>query len=155
MGFTDAVVGIAKAVNAINGRGRIERCCEQLGWSIDDRKGNRITLDFKCPLVGKRPLFILNGDEPLVLFSAYSLTIFDSRRVPDKVTSFALWQSSESAMGKWQISLSDDEDELFFILSYNALGAGLDAAAMKYICGGMANTASEVDAKMKREGYLR
>ena len=154
MSFTDAVVGIAKAVNAMNGRGRIERCCEQLGWSIDDRKGDRITLNFKCPVVGTRPVFIQGGDEPLVLFAAYSLTIFDARRVPDVATNFALWQSSESSMGKWQISLND-EDELFFALTYNALGAGLDAAALKYICGGMAATASDFDAKMKREGYLR
>lgn len=152
MGFFEGLV--EGFVRGVNGHGRIERLCSELGWGIDERNGDKITLDFNCPVVGTRPIFIRGGDEPLVLFAAYSLTIFDSRSVPDMAMSFALWQSGESPMGKWQISLSDD-NQAFFILTYNALGAGLDAAALKYICSKMGKTASDFDAKMKREGHLR
>jgi hypothetical protein len=151
MGFIEGFVnGFARAAT----RGRIERLCSELGWEIDERDGDRISLNFKCPVVGTRSVNIAGGDDPLVLFAVYSLTIFDSRRVPDKAMSFALWQSSESAMGKWQVTLADD-DKLLFVLSYTALGAGLDAAALKYICSKMAGAASDFDAKMQREGYLR
>ena len=155
MGFADAMVGTTNAVNAMNGRGRIERLCQQLGWNVDDKKGERITLNFNCPVIGRRPVFILHGDHELVLFAAYSTAIFDSSNVPDVATSFALFQSSQSEVGKWEVSFGDENNELFFRLVYNALGAGLNAAALKFICSGMGKIASDFDARMKREGYLQ
>lgn len=154
MGFADAVVSFAKAYNAATGRGRIERCCEQLGWGIDGRDGDKITLNFKCPVVGTRPVFIRGGDEPLVIFATYSLAILSEEDVPDELGSALLLRNSQLALPKWQLE-EGKNGKAFFCLEYTALGAGLDAAAVKYICQKMAEEASDIDARMKRAGLLR
>lgn len=153
MGFADAMVGIANAVNAMNGRGRIERLCRELGWSIDGRDGNQLTLNFNCPVIGERPVFIREGDKSLVFITAYSFASFDSRRVPDEVMGLALLRSSESPAGKWEMRLYDGK--AFFVVAYNALGAALDAATFKYICSSMVTIASNFDENMKAMGYLQ
>ena len=150
MGFIEGFVnGFARAVAG----GRIERLCSDLGWGIDERKGKTLGLLFNCPIVGKRMVYIANGDEPLVLFAIYSSAVFDPRRVPDTATNFALVQNDKAAMGKWEVTL--EGDDLLFRLAYTALGDGLTAAAVKFICNDMTKTAGEFDAKMRREGYLR
>lgn len=150
MGFIEGFVnGFAQAVAG----GRIDRLCSELGWGIDERKGKMLGLAFNCPVMGKRMIYIANGDEPLVLFAAYSSAVFDSRRVPDIPTNFALVQNEDAKMAKWEVTLVNDE--LYFRLTYTALGDGLTAAAVKFICNDMLGTAADFDAKMKQEGYLR
>ncbi|HVV74303.1 MAG TPA: hypothetical protein VHI52_22905 [Verrucomicrobiae bacterium] len=149
MGFIEGFVnGFAQAVAG----GRIERLCSELGWGIDGRKGKTVKLLFNCPVIGNRMVFISNGDEALVLFAVYSSAVFDSRRVPDVPTNFALVQNDKAAMGKWEVTL--EGDNLLFRLTYAALGDGLTAAAMKLICNDMLGTAADFDAKMKEVGYL-
>lgn len=152
MGFADAMVGIANAVNAMNGRGRIERLCQQLGWPVDEREGDRIKLYFKDPVTGKRPVYIRNGDEPLVRFSAYSVTEIPVGQFPDQVLGHMLLQNCQRSLAKWQFLNNDGVAALG--VSYVALGDGLTAAAMKVICEELVDEVADFDGRMKKAGLL-
>lgn len=153
MNVAEVVTSFTRAYNAVTGRGRIERLCEQLRWDIDGRDGDVLTLNFKCPLIGARPVYISSGDEPLVLFWSSSLTVFPKNRVPDYFVGYALFGNSTTPLGKWQANFNQRGD-VYFSHTYTALGEGLDAAALKYICSTIATEVSSFDTKMQEKGYL-
>lgn len=152
------MVSIANTVlgllNGAAARGRIEQCCGQLNWPVDERDGKKITLYFNDNVVGQRNLYIRHGDEPLVLFAAYSHAILPESQVPDEIAPYLLLRNAELGVGKWEISKSD-ENEVFFAVVYWALGGGIDAAALKYISESLIREANQFDAKMQRAGLLR
>lgn len=149
MSLGDALIGFAKA--AVR-RGRIERILDELEWSIDERKGKTIGLNFRCPVVGVRPVYISKGDEALVFFAVYSGVTFDSRKVPDFATNFALVQNDELIFGRWGAAIEDDE--MGFRMVYTALGDALTAEGVKAICERMIEDAAIFDQRMKQEGWL-
>jgi len=149
MNLTDAVVGLVKAVSR---RGRIERLCAELGWSIDERDGDTLGFRFKCPASGQRMVYVGSGDEILVLMLVNSHVIFDPRRVPDEVSHFALFQNSKSLLGKWEPRITGDGMRL--MLGYTALGDGLTADLFQRICEDMVKTASTFDDQMRERGWV-
>ncbi|HVX09874.1 MAG TPA: hypothetical protein VHC22_01615 [Pirellulales bacterium] len=149
MNVTDALRGFARAVAS---RNRMEHILEELEWSIDERRGKTLGLNFKCPVAGVRPVFISNGDEPLVFFAVYSEVEFDSRKVPGFATNFAMVQNDETVFGKWSAAI--DDGAATFRLLYTALGEGLTPVAVKTICEHMIEAAGIFDRRMKEEGYL-
>lgn len=104
------MTSFARAYNAVTRRGRIERFCEQLGWDIDGRDGDVLTLNFNCPLIGTRPVYVSSGDEPLVLFWSASMTVFEQHRAPDYVIGYALFDNAFTKLGKWQASFNKQND---------------------------------------------
>jgi hypothetical protein len=54
-------------------RGRIERLCRQLGWTVDERIGTMIVLHFRQGTIHK--IYIDAGDGALVSFTAYGLML--------------------------------------------------------------------------------
>lgn len=149
--LADKVLGL---LNGTVAKGRIERCCSQNNWSVDERDGKKITLHFNDNVVGRRNLYIRNGDEPLVLFAAYSHAILPSPQVPDEIAPYLLLRNAELAVGKWEVS-KDDEDDVYFSVQYGALGAGLDGAALKFISESLIREVNHFDAKMQRAGLLQ
>lgn len=147
--FADALVGTARALSG----GRIDRFCRELDWSIDERKGKAIGLNFKCPVVGRRTVYIVGGDDPLVLFGTYSKVSFSTRQMPDDANCFALVHNEKMPFGKWELDV--DGDEAKFRLSYNALAGGLNAEMLKVICLEFVEDAATLDKWMMKEGYLR
>lgn len=138
-----------------NGRyGRIDRLCAEIGWSIDERDANKLTLNFRDPLVITRPVHIASGDDAIVFFGACSLTLVHVSQVPAEVFVYLLMRNNELPIGKWQLDF-DDERNTYFSVVYSALGEGLTPAALKLICEGLVREASEFDVKMHRAGLLR
>jgi hypothetical protein len=135
-------------------RGRIERCCRELAWSVDERDGDKIALHFKDPLAGIRKVYISSGDEPLVLLAVYSYAILRADSVPQEVTSHLLSRSAEMSLGAWQATQDRDGDVLFAV-RYVASGRGLTAALLKFACEGMVREVVDFDQRMSKAGLLQ
>lgn len=156
--FSDLTAGIVDGIRG-NGsqcqeNGRIERLCLELGWTVDERDRQKIMLHFKDPLVGIRKVYINHGNEPLVLFAVYSMAILPTKSVPAEICPHLLTRNAETAVGAWQLSLTDD-DEALFCMRYMASGVGLTAPLLKFTCEGMIREANAFDTKMKQAGLLR
>jgi hypothetical protein len=133
---------------------RIGRRCRDLGWEVDERDGNWIKLHFKDPLVGIRKVWIHGGDEALVVFNVYSHAVLAKDEVPDEVVGHLLVRNGVISTGAWGVSVDDDGDCLFFV-KYYALGNGVTAPVLKYICDTMIREAAAFDRKMQAAGLLR
>src|SRR5487761_1286229 len=127
--------GLTQALNGQESYGRIERCCEQLGWGIDERDGDTLGLNFKCPVTGRRTVYINSGNEPLVFFIEPSLVVVPPQKSDDGhfILGYALLSNNDTRLGKWQARFNKRQ-EVLLTLTYTALGDGLSAAALKYIC---------------------
>jgi len=167
--FWDAVEGFARgylgtagheaAISYRSGhdndeRGRIERLCRQLGWTVDEWFGNTIVLHFKDPLGTIRKVFIDAGDEALVSMAVYSFASLPQREVPQEIIGYLLQQNSWVAIGAWQVMINNDEDAVFRVV-YRALEGGLTGESFKYICESMVGEAAAFDKKMQAAGLLR
>jgi Putative bacterial sensory transduction regulator len=146
---------VASVGTSSNGRssGRIARLCAEIGWEVDEQEGGTIRLHFKDPLVGLRKVVINNGDRGLVNFIVMSHAVNKATDVPDQVAGHLLVRNWELLIGTWEATVDEDGDALFCV-AYTALGAGLDAEALKYICETMVNEALQFDRKMQAAGLL-
>ncbi len=148
------VEGIRGSVSGDQERGRIERLCRELGWSVDERDGQKIALHFKDPLAGIRKVYLSHGDEPLVMLVVYSFAILPANRLPEEVIGHLLMRSAEIGAGAWQMSVDGDGDAIFCV-RYTASGRGLTAAMLKYVCQGLVREAAGFDERMSKAGLLR
>ena len=161
-GFTDGVITAtvyqAQTRSYSNGaceRGRIERLCRELGWAVDERDGNDILLHFSNSGGGIRKVRIAAGDEELVLFSAFSFALIPAANVSTDLMGYLLTRNfSGGAVGAWGVYVADDANVLF-LNTYQALGAGLDAPALKFICESLVKEAAAFDGKLRESGLLR
>jgi hypothetical protein len=151
---TGIIEGIRGGLSEERERGRIERLCRELGWSVDEQDGQKIALHFKDPLAGIRKVYISHGDEELVLLAVYSFAILPASSVPPEVCSHLLSRNSELSLGAWQAARDRDGDVLFN-LRYVASGRGLYAALLKYACEGLVREAASFDQRMSQAGLLR
>jgi hypothetical protein len=136
-------------------RGRIERLCRELGWSVDERDGNAILLHFRAPDGEMRKVRISGGDNSMVGFITHSHAVLSADRVPPDLLGYLLRRNLEdSGMGTWSITVDDDDNDVTFHLFYTALGAGLDAQTFEYICESLSSEASHLDDKLRRAGLL-
>jgi hypothetical protein len=135
------------------GRGRIDRLCRQLGWEVDGREGDTVILRFNHRTEGACDVRVTGGDSSLAMFLAGSRAAVRGE-VPEEVLGYLLLRNAKAGAGGWVIHAGDDGTVSFHML-YRALGAGLDAAALKWICEGMAGEVSAFDARMRRAGFLR
>jgi len=133
--------------------GRIDRLCRQLGWSVNERDGKNTELHFTDALGKTRLVFIFGDDEPLVTFAVYSFAILPLSKVPEQVLGHLLRQNSELLQPAWQVGVNEN-DELLFSLRYCALGEGLTAATLKYLCETMLTEVVTFDIKMHKAGLL-
>lgn len=148
MSFAEALTGLAKTVAR---HGRIERMLREIGWMVDEQQGKVIGLYFKCPVVGKRTLYILD-DGGAVWFFTYSTAVFDGGELHSDPSQFALAHNNRLDVGKWEVGLNDNQ--VFFKLKYCAIGDGLSAAWLKAICAEMVEAATTFDRWMQKEGWL-
>jgi hypothetical protein len=117
--------------------GRIERLCRELGWPVDEREGNVIRLHFNASDGETRKVRISGGESVPADLLAYLL-----RRNLD-----------DGGLGMWGIMVNDDDD-VTFLNYYMALGDGLDAEALKYICESLTSEAADFDDKLRQAGLL-
>jgi hypothetical protein len=158
-GFTEGVLTAAAYQQAYgNGacdRGRIDRVCRELGWSVDEREGNVIQLHFNDPIYGIRKVRIADGDDCLVTFSTYSFAVIPAGNIPIEVLAYLLCRNlSGSGMGMWGMHV-DAGDNVMFTIVYQALGDGIDAPTLKYICQSLGSEAADFDGKLREAKLLR
>lgn len=159
--FVDGIVNggvnhreAAPAGGRAGGHGRIERLCRELGWAVDEREGNVIRLHLSSADGEMRKVRITRGDESLVGFFVPSEAVLPARRVPPKLMAYLLSRNLEdSGIGMWGINV-DDDDDATFVIYYMALGDGLTAQTLEYICESLAAEAAHVDDKLRRAGLL-
>ena len=166
--FRDAVEGFAAGFamaatdNVRNGRllghpwhgaGRIDRLCQEIGWSIDERTSDGVVLYFNDPLVRIRKVVVTESTR-LILLQTFSAATMPAARVPVQVMGYLLSRNTELATCAWQASVNDNSGNVAFALANCALVGGLDAAAFKAICEAMVKEAYEFDVKMKAAGLL-
>lgn len=149
MGLADVIFGTAKSTAT---HGKMERMLTQAGFGAVRRKDKMLLIDFEHPAVGERSLFIANSGALFVCFGFMSGIDFESKRVPEAISNFALIQNDESLLGKWGIYI--DGEEATFSLSYVALGEALDVGVVKTICESMIESAVVFEKQMKKEGHL-
>ncbi len=139
-----------------NGGGRIERLCRELGWTVDEQEGNVIRLHFNSSDGEMRKVRITNGDNSLVGFFVPSGAVLSGDRVPPDLMGYLLHRNlNDGGIGMWGMMVNEDEDEnVTFINYYMALGDGLDAEALKYICESLTNEAADFDGKLRKAGLL-
>lgn len=133
--------------------GRIERLCQELGWSIDERNGEGVGLYFNDPTIGVRKVLVTEGAK-VMLISTFSGAVVPPSRVPAEVLGYLLTRNTQLAAAAWQASVMDNDGQVKFALAYYALIEGLNAAAFKIICEAMVKEAHEFDVKMKAAGLL-
>jgi len=134
-------------------RGRIDRLCGEIGWDIDGREDDTIYLDFKSPIAGTRRMLISRGDEALVNFSVLSFAEVSPRRIPKEVLGYLLERNTEIALGAWDMFVNEDENVLF-LCRYTAIGVGLNAGLVKYICETLNQEVHEFDERLQKAGLL-
>jgi hypothetical protein len=154
-GFANGTGNRAMSDNGTaNTHGHIEWLCRELGWTVDERDGNAIRLHFNSSNGGVRKVRISDGDKSLVGFTAHSDAVLSVDRVPPDLLGFLLRRNlDDSGIGMWGIAI-DDDDDVTFHLYYTALGDGLDAQTLKYICKSLSSEASYLDDKLRRAGLL-
>jgi hypothetical protein len=133
--------------------GRIERLCQELGWSIDERNGEGVVLYFNDPAIGVRKVLVTEGAK-VMLISTFSAAVIPASRVPIEVIGYLLTRNTQLAAAAWQAAIMDNGGNVKFALAYCALVEGLDTAAFKVICETMVNEAHEFDVKMRAAGLL-
>ncbi len=73
----------------------VERCCQQLGWSIDERlNANEMCLHFNDPIIGIRKVMLSIGDRGATLdFTVFSAVDIPAKQVPTAALGYLLAQS--------------------------------------------------------------
>lgn len=134
--------------------GRIGRFCREIGWSFDGGDDGAIEICFADSLRKSRKVFIFGSDKPLVTLAVYSFAILPRDKVPEQVLGHLLRQNSELLQPAWQVGVNENDDVLFS-LRYCALGDGLTADTLKYLCETMVHEVVEFDKKMHKAGLLK
>jgi hypothetical protein len=158
-GFTTGVIrtaanGLQSSAGTGNGNKRIEACCGQLGWGIDERIGDGIILYFKDPLVNIRKVMIATSDSgQLAVFTVFSAADMPASKVPAEVMAHLLIRNKDAVFPAWQL-MENGNGNATFAVTYCALVPGLDAATLKVICETMCKEVHEFDAKLRQAGML-
>ena len=153
-GFVAGVSDNGPVSQSRYGLAAIERLCRELGWTVDERVGDKgIVLHFRDPLVSIRPVMVVCG-ESIAGISTFSAADIPASRVPPEVLGYLLHRNNELTTAAWRVSASDDGNASF-ALAYCALISGLDSATFKYICDAQVKEVHAFDSKMQAAGLLR
>ncbi len=134
---------------------RVEACCAQLGWGIDERVGTTgLVLHFKDPVVNIRQILVTVGDGgQLGIVSAFSTADLAPRRLPADLGWHLLVRNAEAHFGAWQLR-ENDSGNASFACAYTVLVGGLDAPTFKFICESLCKEVHALDAKLQQAGLL-
>jgi hypothetical protein len=156
-GFVSATANSLRAGSqqglSSNGPALIERLCQEVGWTVDERTSDGVVLYFNDPVVRIRKVIVTEGSK-LMLLSTFSGASIPASRVPAEVMGYLLTRNTQMAAGAWQASVMDNDRNVSFALAYYALVGGLDGATFKIFCEAMVKEAHEFDVKMKAAGLL-
>ena len=134
-------------------RGRIERLCRELGWTVDGREDGMLRLDFHHGELGTRSVRVLGGDDGLATLIAYSGALPPPANVPEEVLGYLLNRNVTANFGGWFADVTADGKAIFGVL-YRILGDGTQAQGLKFICESMVGEVCAFDLTMKAAGLL-
>jgi hypothetical protein len=129
-----------------------ERFCQEIGWSVDERRGDAILLHFNDPVVGVRKVAITGGDK-LMSLRVWSAASMSARQIPGEIMGHLLLRNCELALSAWHVFDAGNGNAAFALAS-NMLMGGMDARVFKYVCETMVKEANAFDVKMKAAGLL-
>ena len=131
-----------------------ETCCQQLGWSIDERPSpNEIWLSFKDSLIRRRNVQVGFGADGVYMgFRVFSAVSMPAKMVPHAVMGYMLERNGNLYVG-WEVCIQEN-DIVGFAVSYFALAAGIRPELFKTICETMIQEAHEFDVRMHKAGVL-
>jgi hypothetical protein len=130
----------------------IERFCQELGWSVDEREGEVILLHFNDPVVGRRKV-VITGSDMTMTFRVWSTATISARELPAGIMAHLLVRNWELPLCAWHL-FDAGNGNAAFALSSNMLVGGMDAGVFKHICETMVKEANAFDVKMKAAGLL-
>lgn len=134
-------------------QGQIEQLCDELGWSVDDRSGNSLYLDFKSRY-GLRRVQVVDGDDSIITFCACSSATLRARDIPVEMLVYLLRRNmTGDCVGMWAIHI--DNNNVSFHVIYQPLRYGIDAEMLKHICQSLIRETVDFDDKLREEGLLR
>jgi hypothetical protein len=155
-GFLSATVDSLRAGHPqgqfSRGPAPVERLCQELGWSVDEREGEVILLHFRDPAVGVRKIAITGGDR-MMTFRVWSAATMSARQLPGEIMGHLLVRNWELALCAWHLFDAGNGNAAFALAS-NMLVAGMDGAVFKHVCETMVKEANAFDVKMKAAGLL-
>jgi len=145
---------VSAATETRSAREIAETCCDELGWSIDERFSvNELCLHFKDPVVGIRKVFVTIGDQDTTLtFEVRSAANRPLESIPLDVFGYLLVRNGKMVVA-WQ-ARQQIGGNVIFALKYCALAFGFHAAHFKFICESMANEALAFDTEMRKADLL-
>src|SRR5436309_2634303 len=85
-----------------NGTAAIDRFCQELGWSVDEREGQVILLHFNDPVIGRRKVAITGTDKTMT-FRVWSAATMPARQVPAEIMGHLLVRNWELAFCAWHL----------------------------------------------------
>jgi len=134
--------------------GRIDRLCQALGWTIDERDGNDIYLCFsdqrgEC----RHGILIVDGDDELAMIVCQSHVCLPTSRLPPEICGYLLNRNHTLVLGAWQVKENDQRNAIFTV-GYECLAAGLTPPSFKWICEKIVNEVADFDKKMQGAGLL-
>ncbi len=136
---------------------RVEACCAQLGWSIDERMGtDGIILYFNDALMPdtiRKLLITGSASGPLAVFTVFSAGSIPAEQVPAEVLGHLLVRNQKAVFPAWQV-MDQENGNAGFAVTYCALVQGLEAGIFEVICKTMCNEVHEFDAKLRQAGML-
>lgn len=131
-------------------REKVEDCCRQLGWSVDEGKNAReMRLYFKDELIGIRNVVVLvsEDDTTISLTTLSSVGFIRVQTVPIAVLAYLLERNSR-LIASWEMYLGIDGNALF-LMSYHTYAAGMNPTFFKSICESMIQEVQTFDVRMK------
>lgn len=152
-GGIHAIASHTQAIVFQPSAGRIERLCRELGWRWEKRGTDAYTIHFRGPQSHHREIRIEDGDACMVVMTAHSDAVMRNAS-PDILAYLLLKNFKGSGVGMWAMNV-DPLKNIWFYLSYLAIGDGLTAASFKFICQSLLDEVDDFDNKMRGSGFLR
>jgi hypothetical protein len=145
---------LSQGIASVTSKSKLERLCQENGYSIFSRHGNSIALEFKGDAVSPHRHVIVRHPEgdPLMAFTAICRAKFTKRTLPNGMLAGLIEHNDELPLGGWAIE--DDDGTISLKLKYTALAAGVDAEYFGRICTMMLMEVATIEAEMQERGVL-
>lgn len=151
---SDVLSAVSERLSFTSASTLIETCCQQHGWTINERPGaGKIALHFDDPVTGVRVVLVSIVEcGAMISFTATSAVTMPAKEIPGSVLGYLLERNSHSIVA-WRVSISDDGSAIF-AANYRALTPGLNPGVFKMICQSLLQEASDFDERMQKAGVL-
>ena len=153
-GFTSGVASAAAERFSGNvAMSIVERCCNELGWEIDERRSAReISLNFNDPITTIRQVNVFVGERGMsTSFRAASIVRIPTKQIQLQILGYLLERNVDPFIGWECITINGN---VSFSVSYLAIAAGLNSDTFKLVCETLVKEVHEFDSRMSQAGLV-